>query len=309
MNIIESIAPFDVENRKGFDFHQVESALVTVGEAEKAKPEFMYEITAMKLVPTQTKEPLGYNYGPQLTSANEKGEQIYVPSLNDITSDAISYWENRAQACKNPILIVRYAGLVWDFKQKITHEGHAPWMYRLYVDNMLRVCNEEYCSHPIITLTVLECLFVITKDTTEDSRLAKDAFITFEQRHSKDDTVRLWASRFLLMMEHKKSFSDIEVNTLIKEHEERLMRLSNPNKKEQVNPWIVMEQSKLLAKYYNSIQNRDDVKRVFNITERTFEHESSNMSAIQLMGNLETVCQMYSHYGLKDEWKRLSVRI
>ena len=147
------------------------------------------------------------------------------------------------------------------------------------------------------------------KNTPEDIQLVKDAFITFEQRHSQDDTVRLWASRFLLMMEYKKSFTNIEVNTLIKEHEDRLIRLSTPSNNEQMNPWIVMEQSKLLTKYYNSIQDRDGIKRVFNITETVFDHESNKMNGIQLMGNLETICQMYSHYGLKDEWKRLSVKI
>lgn len=309
MNIIESIAPFDVETRKGFDFHQIVNALATVDEVEKMKPEFVYEKIAMELVPTQTENPWGFYYGPQFTFANEQGELMYVPSLNDITSDTIMYWEDRAKACNNPLLIARYADLVWDFKQKIAHRGQEPWMYRLCVDNMLRVCDEDYCSHPVITVNVLERLFAISKDTPEDNQLVKDTFVTFEQRHSKDDTVRLWASRFLLMMEHKKSFTDIEVNILIKEHEERLVRLSTPNDNGRVNPWIVMEQAKLLAKYYNSIQNRDDIKRVLNITERTFEHEYSNMSAIQLMGNLETVCQMYSHYGLKDEWKQLSVKI
>lgn len=309
MNIIESIAPFDIETRKGFDFHQIVNTLATVDEVEKMKPEFVYEKIAMELVPTQTENPWGFYYGPQFTFANEQGELIDVPSLNDITSDAIMYWEDRAKACNNPLLIARYADLVWDFKQKIAHRGQEPWMYRLCVDNMLRVCDEDYCSDPVITVNVLERLFAISKGTPEDSQLVKDAFVTFEQRHSKDNTVRLWASRFLLMMEHKKSFTDIEVNTLIKEHEDRLKRLSTPNNSAQMNPWIVMEQSKLLAKYYNSIQDRDGIKRVFNITETVFDHESNKMSGIQLMGNLEAICQMYSHYGLKDEWKRLSVKI
>lgn len=309
MNIIESIAPFDIETRKGFDFYQIESSLATVDEIEKRKPDFGYEIIAMKLVPTQTKNPWGFYYGPQLTLKNEQGEPVYVPSLNDITSDAITYWEARAKACNNPLLIARYADLVWDFKQKIVHKGQASWMYRLCVDNMLRVCNEDYCSHPVMTVNILERLFAIVQNTPEDIRLVKNAFITFEQRHSQDDTVRLWASRFLLMMEYKKSFTDIEVNALIKEHEDRLIRLSTLSNNAQMNPWIVMKQSKLLAKYYNSTQNRDDIKRVFNITETVFDHESNKMSGLQLMGNLEAICQMYFHYGLKDEWKRLSVKI
>ena len=204
MNIIESIAPFDVEIRKGFDFHQIVNALATVDEVEKMKPEFVYEKIAMELVPTQTENPWGFYYGPQFTFANEQGGLMYVPSLNDITSDTIMYWEDRAKTCNNPLLIARYADLVWDFKQKIAHRGQEPWMYRLCVDNMLRVCDEDYCSHPVITVNILERLFAISKDTPEDNQLVKDTFVTFEQRHSKDDTVRLWASRFLLMMEQKR---------------------------------------------------------------------------------------------------------
>ena len=82
MNIIESIAPFDIETRKGFDFHQIENALATVDEVEKTKPEFVYEIIAMRLVPTQTENPWGFYYGLQLTLKNEQGEPMYVPWTN-----------------------------------------------------------------------------------------------------------------------------------------------------------------------------------------------------------------------------------
>ena len=60
MNIIESIAPFDVETRKGFDFHEIVNALYTVDYVVIMNPEFVYEKISMEFVPTQTENPLGF---------------------------------------------------------------------------------------------------------------------------------------------------------------------------------------------------------------------------------------------------------
>lgn len=59
-------------------------------------------------------------------------------------------------------------------------------LYRTYVDSMLKVCNEDYCSHPVITVNTLERLFVITKNQSADLQLTKDAYNAFEARHAHD---------------------------------------------------------------------------------------------------------------------------
>ncbi|KGN99193.1 hypothetical protein HQ36_01705 [Porphyromonas gingivicanis] len=309
MTILECISSFDVETRKGFNFRQVADSLKSSVDQKNERPELKYEMLAMTLVPTQSETPWGFYFGPILTLRDKDGNPIYIPALEEITPEAVMYWEGRARASKNPLLKARYAGLVWDFKKKIVRKPQEDWMYKLYVDSMLRICKEDYCSHPVLTVNVLERLFELTKKNPAYLQQTKEAYKNFENRHAKDDKVRIWSSRFLLMIENKKSFTDEEKEALVNEHEERLLRLYSPDENNRLNPWTIQDQATLLAKYYSSLQKKEDIVRVLNIVEKAFLHERNNMSAIQLMGNLENVRQKYHRYGIEDNWDRLSVQM
>lgn len=309
MTIKDVLSDFDRVERKDYDYHEVLDALYSVEAEETSKIEFSYEVLAFRLVPYSGDNPWGFYFGPQFTFEGKDGNPVYNPDIADITPDAISYWETRYKQCSNPLLISRYAGLVWDFKQKIAHQAYLPDLYRIYVDSMLELCNGDYCHHPVITTNNLERLFVIARGQAQDLKLVKEAYNAFESRHAKDDTVRYWASQFLLMIENRKKFSAEEIESLVRTHEERLTRLSTPSEGKEINPWNVKSQVDLLCQYYNSVQRKDDIKRVMKVVETAFMNLSETLSALQLMGNLEQICQMYRHYGLELEATNLSVEI
>lgn len=107
-------------------------------------------------------------------------------------------------------------------------------------------------------------------------------------------------ARFQLMTANKKCFADSEeIEALIAEHEERLERLSRPNTEGKINQWTVRAQGELLADYYNALNQKAEVKRVLSMEEKAFMHNAERMSAMQLLGNLDDVFQLYSHYGLE----------
>lgn len=47
------------------------------------------------------------------------GEEIDRIPIEKITPDVVNYWKARQVQCKNPLLIARYAGLVWDFSEMV----------------------------------------------------------------------------------------------------------------------------------------------------------------------------------------------
>lgn len=309
MTIKEVLLDFDQIDRKGYDYHAIITALSSISEDEKAKPECKYEALAFRLVPSTGENQWGFYFGPQFTFEDKDGNLVYDPDIKEITSEAISYWEIRYKECNNPLLVSRYAGLVWDFKQKITHKAYSPDLYRTYVDSMLKLCNEDYSSHPVITTNNLERLFVIAKGQDHDLQLVKNAYNDFETRHAEDNAIRYWASQFLLMIENRKKFTLEEIESLVRKHEDRLERLSVPVEGKELNPWNIKSQAELLCQYYNTTQNKADIQRVVKVVEDAFMNPSVKLSALQLMGNLEQVYQMYRHYGLEAEASRLSVEI
>lgn len=309
MTIADVFSEFDVLDKKGFEAHDIIGALSAVEEKEKNEPEYGYEYLAFYLVPnSENNSNWGTFYGPHSIFTDADNNIIESPALSDITIDAVLYWEQRYITTKNPLLTMRYCSLVWDFKSRLFHQKNESDLYRTYVDSMLKVCNEDYARHPVLTVGILERVFSIAKNNQQDLSLVKAAYINFEKRHVNDNSARGYSSRFSLMMENRDYFSEEEIANLVNEHEQRLSRMCNPVD-EKVNPWNIEKQATLLAEYYKSIKRQEDIKRVLNCIEKAFFQVSSDLSKIQLLGNLENLYKRYRDYKLEEEAKKLLVKI
>ena len=218
------LALFDVEG-KIFDSFQVVSALNSLPESEYRRKECQYECLAFMLQPNAQDKSFGGYYGPQTTYVDKNCNIKHVPSFDEITKDAVSYWEQRYKVANSSLMKMRYSGLVWDFKKRIINEKNDNDLYRTYVDSMLDVCNNDLTSHPTITTTIFYRLFSIACKQEKDLIKVKASLRSFENRHAADDSVNYWACQIKLMIDNKKLFSQEEIYALIKEHEERMSRL------------------------------------------------------------------------------------
>lgn len=311
MTLNDLLSQFDQIGKKGFYYSQIATSMRGIDEKEQKSPNAHYEWVAFMLQPRNNdKDWHGLYYGPHFSGVNANGEKTDTPSLSEITEDAVRYWEIRIDAVVNPLLKMRYADLVWEFKPYVFKGSKRKGeLYRKCIDSMLVVCNEDYCSHPVETANVLERLFSLAKSNTEDLSKVKDAYIRFEKKHADDRSVRCWASRFLLMLENKQFFTKDEIKSIVREHEDRLSRQANSEIEETIDPWLVEKQAGLLADYYLSGNHNDDIRRVLQISEKAFLAELPNMHPLQRMGILENLYQKYLHYGLKEEANRLSIEI
>lgn len=310
MTIQEVFCPFDIIDKKGFDFQDIVCSLDSLDESEALKPEYLYERVAFSLQPQHDVNPWGNFYlGPQITYSDNDGNLYYIPSFEQISQGALLHWEMRYKEVVNPLLKMRYAALVWDYKKLITGKSYDSDLYQIFTNSMLVVCNGDYLSHPILTVNVLERLFDVTRRQPAELQKVKQAYIDFEMRYPEDDAVRIWSSRFQQMLKHKKSFTSDEIATIVLEHEKRLERLSSPKGNNRINPWVVEKQAILLADYYKTISRLDNIKRVFSVVEQAFHKESINMSSLQLVGNLENIQHYYSKYNLYEEAKRMMMDI
>ncbi|MCM1531729.1 MAG: DUF4209 domain-containing protein [Bacteroides sp.] len=310
MRIQDVFANFDIIDKKCFSFHELVSAINALGKDETKKPEHQYEYVAFSLQPQHGENPWGnYYFGPYLTGTDNEGNIVYIPSRDQITPNAVLYWEKRYKEVINPLLKMRYAALVWDYKKTIVHDNYEPNLYRILVDSMLEVCNGDYQCHPALTINVLERLFDIAKGQPQDLLLVKQAYANFEIRHAEDKNVRYWASRFEMMLKYKNSFTQKEKEDIVAEHEARLERLNTPDENDRVSPWNIQAQVSLLADYYNSCSQKDDIMRLLQILEQAFYKEKIHMTRLQFIGNLERVLKLYRHYNLSDEVNRVLLNI
>ena len=308
MNLTDILSKYDVAGKR-FNSHEIVADLNALPEAERQKDECKYEWVAFMLQPSDSDHTFGGYYGPHLTLSDPQGNPVYVPEQGLITSDAVLYWERRYKSVVNPLLKMRYAGLVWDFKKRIVNANYATDLYRTYVDSMLEVCNNDYASHPVITTTILERLFSIVLRQPTDLEKTKEALRNFEKRHATDDAVRFWACQFLLMMEHKKCFTQDEIDTLVRQHEDRMARLAAGNSDGKIDVWTLTSQCDLLADYYNRNQQKEDVRRVLKVAEQAHKQSFDPNNPLQRMGILDQLHHKYVHYGLHEDANTLLTEI
>lgn len=307
-DLAEVLAVYDVAEKK-FDSYDYVAALNSMPDAERQKEESQHEWTAFMLQPNDSDHIFGGYFGPQVTMQDSDGNPVYVPELSMITPDAVIYWEKRYKVAINPLLKMRYAGLVWDFKKRILKSNFNADLYRTYVDSMLEVCNNDLSSHPVVTSTILEHLFSISKNQQADLEKTKEALRSFEKRKATDKSVRSWACQFLLMLDNKKCFTQDEINTLVSAHENRLKRLSTPGANGKIDVWTVDAQSNLLADYYNRCKQKEEVRRVLKVAENAHRQHFDSNNPMQRMGILEQLQHKYIHYGLQEEGNALLAEI
>lgn len=121
MNLQEILATFDNPEKKGFDYDDVISAIGKLLPKEQTSlPEVRSEILAMQFQDNSGHDVWNTYYGPFATGIeNVTGRPVYRPDIAWVTAEDITYWTKRAQETGNPLMKMRYAGLVFDFQKKI----------------------------------------------------------------------------------------------------------------------------------------------------------------------------------------------
>jgi hypothetical protein len=306
--LAEVLTAYDVAGYR-FEYHDLVGALCALPDGERAKPESHHEWTAFMLQPNDQDSTFGGYFGPHWTHADQHGTPYYTPAKEDITPEAVLYWEQRYKVVTNALMRMRYAALVWDFKRRICNANYDADLYRTYVDSMLEVADKDLCSHPVVTALVLERLFSIAKSNLDDLAKTKTALCAFEKRHAKDSSIRCWACQFLLMCDNKKCFTKDEIDALVASHEARLQRLQQPNANGKIDVWTLDAQANLLADFYNRCQQRDEIRRVLKVVEQAHKQSFDPENPLQRMGILEQLHHKYLHYGLHEDANALLTEI
>lgn len=310
MTILGILDKYNEPDLKNIGYEDIIMDLNSVASEEQERDTYAFEQLAFRLQPQHGENPWGnYHYGPQFTFRAANGAPVYSPAFAEVTKEAVEYWNDRISECNNPLLKLRYATLVWDFQPSICHKQNNGNLYNIIVDAALDVCNGDYFKHPVLTVNMLEWLFAFTRNREDSFAKVKTAYADFEKRHSVDGAIRYWASRFQIMLDNKKCFSEEEKEKLVAEHEARLSRLANPGEDLPLNPWTVKAQVCLLADYYTSKTEKEEVKRVLAVMEKSFHDYKGAMAGMQYAGILENIQHLYRHYNLDSEAKRMMVDV
>lgn len=301
----------ELETAKDIDEHGIHSILVGMRNAEdktEPLPEWVHELTAFGFSENYEHNPSGWGtyFGPMMIWRTDDGNTVESPSLSKITADTIEYWKRRAGESTNPLLKARYADLVWDFSGRVTGNTPEVGFAEAAIEAYLRIVGEHHLTHDIYGYQKLERALSLALSIGRPDlvQMAKDQLITYERSVGVDDKPGLWGRGFDLLVANKKvALPQVEEDAIIKDLEDRLIRLQN------IDPWNCEHAAEKLLRHYRSKGRSEDVRRVVAVLGASFEAAAEKAEPMVAMSWLEHIHQIYMQYGDKPSAERVSKTI
>jgi len=246
----------------------------------------------------------GTYYGPMAVGQDAEGNRVDIPSLDSVSAEIITYWEQRARLAQHPILRARYADLVWDFGRKVTGTQAPVEMAHIVIDsNVAMVEHRLHASKGIVPVKLRRALSLAlsTNDSQRIPRVREGVLAT-----KPDGYWPHWRLVYDELLKTKRAgLTDSERQGLIRGIEEELSRelqAAEPNgtQVENLTLW--------LADYHRS-QEPDEMRRVIE-AYAGFSHRILNSSpGLVASDQLERLHEICRRYGLTQEARALTRRL
>lgn len=259
----------------------------------------------------------GTYFGPFSILTNGEGGSNEYPSLSQVTPEMIEHWGNRAKSLNHPILITRYANLVWDFSKKVSGTNPDIDFARLTIDSSIRVPTIIYGGKDGILFNYsipnkLNRALSIAISINDSIRIksAVDAMIAYEDRIGEDEHPATWGFCFDNLLSNKRAGLTDELKVkIVNDLESRLERISSLGETGNGNRWCIEHAAMRLAQFYRKIGKLDDAKRVIIKYGEVLNSLAENSAPLIASTHLETLRNLYQQFGLNDMAKQIDIRL
>ncbi|MEZ4495143.1 MAG: DUF4209 domain-containing protein [Dehalococcoidia bacterium] len=298
-----------------FDVHILHSELARCIEREAVPealvPGWWAEVAAFgfDMHPAPSGGPWKTYFQPLAIFVNQEGVQVCSPEIADATEETISHWSARSKEAKHPILVARYADLVWDFARVVTGNRPHVEFARLAIDSYVAALNmdkgEAWGDNYYNVNRVIQLAMSI-KDGDRIATAAQ-AVIDYTERTGDDGKIGTYCYVFDLLVLPKKKppLSDEQTSTIVHRFEERFSEMTKPDGRITVGPHAVRDIGIRLAKYYEREGRDDDRVRAISAVALRFEKHAEAADPIAAMFFLDDAHKLYLVAGRAEDSDRM----
>lgn len=323
MTKLENIlSKYDDPNKTGFDYYDVEREIHSLPDDVVYADDVQAELLAMAFQDGAGKDYWNTYYGPIIsgTRTNKKTgetEPAYTPDYQMITPKHFDYWYDRAVQTHNPLMRMRYLGLIFDFQKKIL--GIEPDYRKVklpYVETIIQVVQGEYYHYEVAGILYTERAFYCAtalhnQVLIEDS---KNVLLLLNQRYrNDDDSPGLWGRCFQLMLNYRVVFAEEEVQQLVGESEERFRRFEELALAKGCltdnYAHLLKDQAELLCQYYGKEGKVEKIEDVLDRVCAAIRLSANLRGGVWFHGMLNQMQSIYRQYHLEKKATKLYIDI
>lgn len=253
--------------------------------------------------------PWGTFFKPNIRYRDSEG--IYEsPKYENITQEIVDYWKLRSENTDNLYLKIRYLGLLFDFNSKVTGRPFDSSITILYIESIILLCekNNDLEAKDLKRLILRAFQIVVKLRNAELEKRTIKAVIALEDKISKDLELTTWGFCFQnLVLENKKRLTEDQVNKLIADMENRIIKLATYEE-----PYLIEHAAEMLSQYFRSIKNQEKLEWVINTLAAVFKIKALKSSPVIALDLYQNLYQIYKKNNMKiglDETSRLITAI
>lgn len=308
---------YDVKERKHFLSHDVVSAINSLSKDNQESEKCRFEAFAFEFAENCDGKEWRTYYGPQWTFAKkDTGEEVYVPDLKDVTGGMIDYWEQRAIEVENPLLKVRYTGLVWDFKKKLFNKDPDYKTIKLaHISALIDVVEGDYCKYETTAFDYAERalnLAIGFRNSELQQKVVK-AYYESHKRHSLNDLhPGVWGRIFQSLIKHRECFAEYEKYLLaeqIARYERLKKQAMEDGGKTDRYAHVFSEQVELLADYYHLLGESDKIEPLLDSMLESIKVSTGFRGGMWGQGMIQQLQARYRKYGFDKKANQLYIEL
>lgn len=312
----EALMLFDNPEKKHFHYFDVSNAIAQLPEEITTSFEAQAEYLAMSFQDNTGEKHWNTYLGPMSTWVRkDTGEEVLQPDISFIKPEHITYWERRASETANPLMSMRYTGLVLDFKKKVTGDNPD---YRTiilpYIKAVIKCVEDDYVVHEVEGYFKMERALQMSAsiNNTQLFEKAQQVLWDYDQKHGKDESPGLWGRHFKIMIIYQERYGRFE-ETLVKENEERFNRIESQalldGGKTDRFAHILGEETDLLCEYYHkkcdNLKIKEYLDRELVVIKKSFDLRGGMWAHSML----QTMQSKYRKYHFYNEANKLYIDI
>lgn len=313
------LSKYDNPETKQFSYEEVASAIgKQLPKEQMSQPNVRSEMLSMQFQDNTGHDVWKTYYGPFLIGEeNVTKKPVYAPDIASVTAEDIEYWIKRARETDNPLMKMRYAGLVFDFHKKIFGKDADYKTIKLpYIQSIIKVVKEGYFSHVyegyVYAERALSCARGFRNQELIDE--AKSALRHLDEEYGTDDSKPgWWCTGFELMMKYEDVFTQGEIEQKLTEHVQRLKRIEKlaleEGHKTDEYAHLANSEVKVLCEYYAKHNQHDKIEELLCRLYLMFKAAKPARGAMWYHGMLDQLQNRCREYQFEKLARRLYVNI
>lgn len=253
----------------------------------------------------KNKDKGGRYFQPYLVTKTSDGIEKEFPSLSQVNSEMIKYWEERVKNAGHPVLVARYSGLVFDLSEIVTSKKPNHKIGLIYIQALIDTVHLNLHKVDIYAIGKLKRALEVALILNNKNFIwiVKNEIILLENKIAQNDKPGLWGFSYDLLVNRKKKLvTDQEELEILKKLETIFEETIS------TDLWVAECALKRITNY-NSKSNKSRVKSILYEFEKGAEDKMKNSSIFEQQNNIEKLYDYYKFFQLNADAERLLIKL